>query len=137
MASNNFSVQHAIAHAEALATIPGVLNQLHLRVGATVLANDFRSVIARTVVYDQDLDIPIVIVDVTKNVVEGGAQAIAFVIGRNDDAVSQRTVLGSQFPVLSNDSQNLRQNPARPLLLRTENRELRTSSELYYATWLR
>jgi hypothetical protein len=119
------SVQHAVAHAISLATVSRVLHELNLRVGAGVFTNDRRSIVARAVVHHQDLGIPFLFSGVAEDFIERGANAAAFVVGGDDEAVgqgsSQFSVLSSRFPLLSSWT-NINSWP----LLRTENWELGT-----------
>jgi hypothetical protein len=94
-------MQHPVAYTKTFAAIPWVLDEMNLGVSATVVPNDLGGVVARAVIHDQDLGIPLVFVDVTKDLIEGGPKPIAFVVSRDDDAVGQSAVLSSQFSVLS------------------------------------
>ena len=59
-------MQHAIAHAEAFAAVPGVFYQQNLRMQLAIFPYDLGRVVARTVVHNQNFRIPILFLHVAQ-----------------------------------------------------------------------
>src|SRR4051794_27152731 len=67
----------------AFATIAGVLKKANDGAALRILTNDLRGAIARAVVYDQHLGLPLLLIDVGENLVQRGGDALALVISGN------------------------------------------------------
>ncbi len=81
-------VKHAVANTVSLAAIAGIFDEAQHGILRGHGAYDFRGVVARPVVDDDDFRIPAFLMDVGQHFLQRRAQAGALVVGRDDDAVN-------------------------------------------------
>src|SRR5690348_5952419 len=80
-------VQHAVADTIAFASISRVLEQANRAVPLRVTAYDGGCVVARAIIYNDHFRVPALLPDVVQHFIQRGGDALALIVGGNDDAV--------------------------------------------------
>jgi len=89
-------MHHAVANTKTLAPVAGILHQLDLRMVPGIFASNRGSVVTRAIIDDENFCVPLLFRHVAEDFIQRGPNTTAFVVGGNDEAVSQE-----QFSVLS------------------------------------
>ena len=97
-------VKHAVADAVSLAVVAGIFDQMQDRIFICEGSNDVGGIVARTVVDDENLGVPLLAVNKDQDLLKRSAQSGTLVIRGDDDTVG-RGQGGSrfQFSVLRNE----------------------------------
>src|SRR5258708_37180094 len=80
-------LQHAVAHRIALAAVARIPDKTHFRICNGVMCDQFRSAVSRAIVNHYHFSVPLLPADVRDHLVERGANALALVVGRDNNAV--------------------------------------------------
>src|SRR2546429_7120648 len=74
-------MQHAVAHAVSFATIARIFQQPEAGIHCRIFASDFSGIIARAIVYNDNVRIPATLASVGQNSIQRRSDARALVIG--------------------------------------------------------
>src|SRR5664279_5322689 len=78
-----------MAHAVSLAAIARVLEQNNHWVGGSKLTHDFRRLISRAIVHDDDFRPQIASVNILQHLRDRGGESLALVVGRKNKAMGR------------------------------------------------
>ncbi len=82
-------MQHSIAYAVSLATIAGIFDETQRGIVSRLLADDLSRVVFGAIVYHDDFRVPAILSDAGEDPLKRLADASAFVVCRQYDAVGE------------------------------------------------